>query len=278
MPSTSRPAAPSTSSGDTFMRGIEALGSSAAVNEDCVQSLDCYGFASVNVQITGTWVGTLTFQGSNNGTDWVSVAAQNVGNTTSAASATTTANGIFFIPVCFRFFRVRMTARTSGTAVATAHLYEVMGIPLSVGGSVGISGNPTLAALPSGTNTIGQVRLSADPGQGTASLHHRIAAGSGDLVNVKNSAGNIGSLTISNLNASTACFIKLYNKTTAPVLASDTPVQVYRVPANETVSIRTGPFGIRCSTGISYALVTGVANTDANGVTANEVVVAMAYT
>ena len=71
-----------------------------------------------SVQFTGTWAGTVTFEVSNNNVDWFSVGLVNstsVALTTAVVS--TTANGLFFSVATFSpFFRVRMSAYTSGTA------------------------------------------------------------------------------------------------------------------------------------------------------------------
>jgi len=72
----------------------------------------------IGAQITGTWVGTLTFELSIDGTNFVAVQAQNV--TTAVIATTTTANGIFkFDAVGALVVRVRATAWTSGDATVT---------------------------------------------------------------------------------------------------------------------------------------------------------------
>ena len=59
-----------------------------------IENADDYG-----VQVTGTWAGTLTFQTSIDGTNWVTTAVQPVGATTSTTwVTTTTANGIWGRP------------------------------------------------------------------------------------------------------------------------------------------------------------------------------------
>lgn len=74
------------------------------------------------VQLSGTWVGTVAFEATIDGTNWVSVAWTNSTSTshiTGVVSATT--NGIFFHEMIFApQFRVRFSAYTSGTATVTA--------------------------------------------------------------------------------------------------------------------------------------------------------------
>ena len=76
---------------------------------------------NVAIQITGTWVGTITFQGSNDGTNFVStVAKESTQVSLAVLVATTTTNGMFYMGTNLfhpKFLRVKMTSYTSGTAV-----------------------------------------------------------------------------------------------------------------------------------------------------------------
>jgi hypothetical protein len=72
----------------------------------------------VGVQVSGTWVGTITFSASLNGTDYVVYGMHTIGRANNYdQQTTTTINGIFTheshgLP----FIRVQMTSYTSGTA------------------------------------------------------------------------------------------------------------------------------------------------------------------
>ena len=69
----------------------------------------------VGVQIVGTFVGTLTFEGTINGTDYDDISAEEVGSLAVSTQATTT--GLYkFDAVGLKAVRVRATAWTSGTA------------------------------------------------------------------------------------------------------------------------------------------------------------------
>lgn len=86
----------------------------AALNAQVVASpLDNFGTAGVI--ITGAWVGTISFQGSLDGINFVNILAHNL--TTNVLTSTTTANGQFIINTSgMRSVRARLTAYTSGTA------------------------------------------------------------------------------------------------------------------------------------------------------------------
>jgi len=74
---------------------------------------------NVAIQITGTFTGTITFQASNNGTDFVSTTARASTQTAMATEVTTTTGvGMFYLSGTRALkLRVTMTAFTSGTAV-----------------------------------------------------------------------------------------------------------------------------------------------------------------
>lgn len=68
-------------------------------------------------------------------------------------------------------------------------------------------------------------------------------------------------------------YVKLYDKATAPAPASDVPVAVFALSANETLPLYpiVGDGGIPFANGLGSITVTGAANTDATAVTANDI-------
>lgn len=110
---------------------VSAGGDLAALNATLAVNLN--GQATVLANIGGTWAGTITFQGSIDGTNWVNINALPLPN--GAASPTTTAVGQWVLPTAgYDSVRVAMTAYTSGTATITLR------------GSVGYHGNNLDAA------------------------------------------------------------------------------------------------------------------------------------
>lgn len=100
------------------------------------------------IQVTGTWVATLQFEATVDGTNYFSVNA--VTPATGILATSTTANGNWQIDVAgYLNFRVRCSAFTSGTAVVSISTS-------SGGGALGLD-----APLPAGTNTIGAVNIAA---------------------------------------------------------------------------------------------------------------------
>lgn len=97
------------------------------------------GYQSISVQLTGTWVGSVIFQASNDNTNWVNVQGYAF-NTTESAIDTAVDNDIYIFPVIGFYFRAVVTTKTlvgwnaqtgaststdisfSGTVSATAYL------------------------------------------------------------------------------------------------------------------------------------------------------------
>lgn len=162
-------------------------------------------------------------------------------------------------------FRVRATARTSGTQSwrFVQGSYATEPIPASqVTGTQPVSGNIT--NVPSTS-------------QGAATFLRRLTSADTNAVNVKNAAGVVNSIHIEN-DSATKFYVKFYNLTTAPTLASSVPVMVVVVPANSSKTVGCGPFGMRFSTGIAIAVVRGIADTDTTAVAANDGIINLNYT
>lgn len=114
--------------------------------------------------------------------------------------------------------------------------------------------------------------------QDTGTPFRLISAASTNATSLKASAGTIYSLLVTNTNAA-ARFIKFYNKASAPTVGTDTPVLTLLIPgATAGAGFTWNPQGgIDFSTGIAYALTTGVADSDTAAVAANEIIVAGTY-
>lgn len=93
----------------TFQSAAGATGNGTA--------MDVGGLAMVAVQVTGTFVGTITFEGTVDGTNWVSALARSIAD--GATAATATAAGVYQVPVSgLSQLRARVSAYTSGAITA----------------------------------------------------------------------------------------------------------------------------------------------------------------
>jgi hypothetical protein len=262
-----------------------------------IQQLDTTGFNSVSLQVFGTFVGTVTFQVSNDATTWTAVIGWAVSGAATPVS-TATAAGHFLIPAIGRFFRAQVTAYTSGSigvaitlknqnaffptstpAVNAAQIAGTATVTSGVAGIQAIGGNIAVAAAPTanpiplawdGTNTR---RILTDASNGGIVLGSNAITNGQSLARVtqtattpaataiKGSAGRLTMLNISN-GGTVAGFLHLYNST-AVSLGSTSDSHVYAVPASVSAfAIPMPDGGLFFSTGISAAFTAGVAATD----------------
>ena len=109
----------------TTVVDVTATGTLAAAAQTVVISM-AGGLSAATVQITGTWVGTITFEGTVNGTDWSAINGVYAG--TSFPSSTITANGLVRLtPAGLASMRVHMTAFTSGSATIAMRASDGVG-------------------------------------------------------------------------------------------------------------------------------------------------------
>lgn len=96
-------------------------GSGATTNSTPVPSVLVAGYTWVSVQLTGTWTGTVTWEASNDNSNWASIALINTTSTGGGAATTATGNGTYHGPKgAFLYFRARFSTASSGTVSAVA--------------------------------------------------------------------------------------------------------------------------------------------------------------
>jgi hypothetical protein len=109
--------------------------------------------------------------------------------------------------------------------------------------------------------------------------HKLNSAATTNATSVKASAGVVGSICVTNINAAVR-YLKLYNKASAPTVGSDVPVLVYAIPGATTgggTNIPLPDVGLAFSTGIAYALTTGAPDADTGAVALNELIVNLGW-
>ena len=242
----------------------EVQGSASAANADVIPSTDVSQCMDVTFQITGTFSGTITFQASNDNTNWVSTCGLSVGSNNSSPSSSTTSTNIWFITTPFKYFRARLTSYASGTAVGFLSGNHQTTSALTVGGNVGINTSSNVVA-PSPRTT------------GGCSVSRIISAASTNAANIKSTAGQLYHVIAYNSTASVK-FIKFYNKATEPTVGTDTPFITLAVPANSQVAVSfASDLGVALSAGISIAITGALADADTTAVAAGDVVVNTLY-
>lgn len=209
------------------------------------------GKDTIAVQVTGTYTGALSLQGTVDGTNWITLGGnvfQQV--TTGALSATITSAAVsIFLAGVGAFTKVRITGLAAMTGTATITIR-------------GVDGNSMVALdgpIPAGSAAIGSVTVASGAVTATpvtATAYSVVTTASTNGANIKNAAGGLYEVTVSNVTA-TPIFVKFYNKASAPTVGTDVPILTIAAAANSTVSLQFGATGKRFSTGISIA-ATGV--------------------
>jgi len=93
------------------------------------EAMNVAGLGLAGVQITGTFTATVTFEGTIDGSTWVSVLARNVADGTT--SATATAPAVFQVPAAgLAQVRARVSAYTSGAITVVGHGVYAAGLNL----------------------------------------------------------------------------------------------------------------------------------------------------
>lgn len=207
---------------------------------------------SVGIDVRGTFVGTITFQVSIDGENWISLPMLAVGSSTNVATATTTtAAGAWVGCVAgVAQFRARMTAYTSGSAMVTIRAEENPGVIQN------FSNGATTQAV---TITEGTLL--------TGTNYGLITAATTNGANIKATAGNLYELLVFNVTAATI-YVKLYNKASAPTVGTDVPILTIPVAAGAVWQGEFGRIGKRFATGISIAVTGAAAATDATVIAA----------
>ena len=166
----------------------------------------------------------------------------------------------------WRFVRVRATAHTSGVAV-----WGIMpgdGPACLTPSTASFSGGLTAS-----TATVGDVGGAVRPGAGGISTIARMVSAAGTTNATVAKAGQGRLYGILGYNAAAAIrYLKLYNKSTAPTVGTDTPALTIALAPSAPFVLDFGLPGLYFTNGIGYATTTGSADADATAVTAADIV------
>ncbi len=234
----------------TVQGGVLAFSGSTTSGTGVIAgSTDVSAFASLSVMVIITGAATVTFQASNDNTTFVSVSLQSIagaGVPTTVASS----NGIFDVPVTFRYFRVNVTAYSNGTASAfvVANSQASLNAPglnsisvsnqvtvIPAGGTVGNVAGGTLAIS---TGTIASITNLATGTIAAVTSVTNVAAGTiaistGTIASITNLAG--GTVSTSVVVSSTAANTQVAgNGTVTTILAANASRKSFAVFNNSS--------------------------------------------
>lgn len=127
--------------GKAYFHNVVMQSAAAATGNGTV--MDVAGLAMAAFQVSGTFAGTVTFEGTVDGSNWVSLQVCNAAD--GSVSTTATAPGVFIAPVAgLQMVRARISAYTSGTI--TVHgLATTVGAGLSLA-DIDVAGTETVTA------------------------------------------------------------------------------------------------------------------------------------
>lgn len=228
--------------------------------------LNVSGQATAVFDVRGTFVGTITFQYSDDGgTTWVTLngVSGSAGNSFTTVSTLTAAGNVTCNVAGHRLVRAAMTAYTSGSANVNIHSSAVVG-PLPLGQGI------VSAGLNAGTNLAADVGIQYRANAtGAASGAHIVSAATTNATIVKASAGRVLGWAIGNTTAAWR-YVKLHNQTTLPTAGTGV-VRTISIPPGGLAQ-QNLPGGIAFTTGIGLTIVTGSADADATAVAVGDVV------
>jgi hypothetical protein len=286
-------------SGDTGQNASVVAGARKEVafsttTAQAVGTTDVSNYRWVSVQTTSQGTSsTITFQGSNDNTNWTSIPLITVGSSGKIAVTSVTGTGMLHGPLAFRYFRLNVTGISAGTTAGTIQFFanpaaiQPPATTTTIGDATAGPAVPLDAVVNLGFNgstwdrlrTVGTGILSTAPVAATTTGYtpgKLVSAASTNGTNIKASAGTLGYISASNINAA-ARYLKIYDKASAPTVGTDTPIATFLLPAGAMTSIALPPQGIKCTAGIGIALTTGIADNDTGAVSAAEHVVNYGY-
>ncbi len=222
----------------------------SGVNQDIIASTNVLQYRSAYFQLTTAGTScTHTVQGSNDGTNWFSVCAQDISVVTaSLPTPTMTSSKLVYIPLGFKFLRIRCTTYGSGspTGIITFSPTAISPVPMFA-----------QQYAPGPVVTIGPNTMS----------HGANAATSVINVNHRATQVVVGSMTFTNSNATTIFYVKLFNKASTATLGTDVPVMTIPLMPKTTFSPDCGAFGIRFTTGLTVVATGAYADNDSTAIT-----------
>jgi hypothetical protein len=103
-------------------KGLAVSGSGAALNATPIAATDVGDMRNVSLTILGTFVATATFEQSNDNVTWWNLTLGiNSNNGVPLTASTASSNSFTYAgPITMRYFRVRISAYTSGTVLCSA--------------------------------------------------------------------------------------------------------------------------------------------------------------
>lgn len=176
--------------------------------------------------------------------------------------------GLYKVRLRFKNGAVAPASNTNVTLnFALAVDYTEIQTEVTGGNGNGTGGQSVPVNVVSGTVS---ANIAANASAAGTSIAKILSAATTNATNVKTTAARLYGYHLANLTAAWK-YVRLYNKTSAPTVGTDSPVMVIPIPPNDTVTI-SFPAPVTFASGLGYSITNGVADLDNTAVAANDVV------
>lgn len=227
---------------DVTRNAPPVTGSGSLTAQNNAVTLTLNGESGTSFQLTGTWTATVTFEASNDNSNWSTIYAYRAGDNTIQQTVTNSTNNDIYrcTTAGFGYVRCRCSAYTSGTIAVTA-----IASPRTSGVFINFP-------LPPGTSKIGTVALENT----NATINSTSSDGGTALTStaqaIKASAGKLKGYFIYNPNG-TAQFVQFYNTAQGSVTVGTTnPLFMLTIPPASAANLWMES-GVSFSTAMSWS-------------------------
>jgi len=240
--------------------GVSTLGSITALNASVALTLN--GASGAMIDLRGTFIATLAFQGTVDGINWVSLAAIPVGSPANIAPVSNvTTIGAWHV-LCAGMQQIRATAAAYTSGTITATIRATNAAPFLYTAPAGVTNAVAVSSVAAGTNLVGDVGLEyRGNATGAASVAAVMSTAIPVATSAKAAAGRLLGVLLQN-SAATLRSVKLWNALTTGVTLGTTPALFeIDIPAGGSVYMAFEG-GIGFTNALTYAVTAGKGLTD----------------
>ena len=241
------------------------------VDNDVIDAIDVGEYKWVSLQLSGTFVADVQFQGSNDNGTFYNVIVQDPGLLLEPYRTLITGPGLVKIPVLYKYLRARVTSYTSGTVEGIAFGYKESNDSGQISSTGAITGSVSVTNLPAVQTVDGTITVSNIPatqavsgsvtivGNTSLSPFYAIGTTGTNETGVSSVPSVLRSIVFTNL-AATPRHLKLYDDSAIPVAGVGFPVIVCSMAAAGTLAFPLPVEGFPFANGIGFTMVLGAAN------------------
>jgi len=232
---------------------------------DCAPNGTLYAGLIVDVVTTGAVTGgTIQFEWSSDNSTWKSGYSTATNTQTSGIGVNSSSAGRYYASVEARYFRARLSSAVTGGGSIALRAYLCRQARIATQQNVLIANTPYVNIATSASSTSATTNFK------------RISTADTNAAVIKSSTGRIYSIFASNTSLSWR-YLKIYSKATAPTVGTDVPVAVYGIPPGASIAPNYADIGLYIATGMAVSITSGIADSDATAIAANEVAVTITY-